>query len=147
MCCKRSIPRRAVEKAFSLVEIMIVIVIIGMLAGVVSLNVRSYLDKAKQNTARQEISTICSALESFYADAGRYPTNEEGLDLLTKTSEKFPRPLLTGQPVDPWGHSYQFNQPGRDGPYEVICFGADGKEGGSGIDEDIVSGQLKQVPK
>jgi general secretion pathway protein G len=126
------------------VEIMIVIVIIGMLAGVVTLNVRGYLNRAKQNTARQEIATICNALETFYSEFGRYPTNEEGLALLGQASEKFPEPLLQGTALDPWGRSYQYNQPGRNGPYEVICFGADGREGGSGIDEDIVSWELKQ---
>jgi len=126
------------------VEIMIVIVIIGMLAGVVTLNVRGYLHRAKKNTARQEIATICNALETFYGEFGRYPTNEEGLALLGQANERFPEPLLQGAVLDPWGRSYQYNQPGRNGPYEVICFGADGREGGSGINADIVSWQLKQ---
>jgi len=135
-------PRRE-NAGFTLLEIMIVIVIIGMLAGVVTLNVRHYLHRAKQNTARQEIATICNALETFYSEFSKYPTNEEGLELLTQPNEKFPEPLLNGKPIDPWGRPYQYNQPGRNGPYEVICFGADGREGGSGIDADIVSWELK----
>lgn len=142
MCFESS---RRGKKAFSLVEVMIVIVIIGLLAGVVTINVRGYLHKAKVNTARQEIATICKAIETFYGELGRYPTNEEGLEVLTKAGEKFPEPLLSGKPVDPWGRPYEYAQPGREGPYEVICFGADGREGGSGIDADVLSSQLKQV--
>lgn len=129
---------------FSLMEIMIVIVIIGLLAGVVTLNVRSYLVKAKQNVVRQEVSTIVHALETFYGANGRYPTNDEGIAILTKASEKFPEPLLNSAPVDPWGHSYQYNCPGRNGPFEVICYGAEGKEGGTGADADISSDNLKE---
>jgi general secretion pathway protein G len=145
MSCRT--PQRAggCRRGFSLVEIMIVIVIIGLLAGAVTLNVRNYLHKAKQNTARQEIATLCNALETFYSEFGRYPTNEEGLDLLTKPNDRFPEPLIHGLPVDPWGRPYQYNQPGRNGPYEVICFGADGREGGGGADADLVSWQLKQA--
>lgn len=145
MCCRR--PRRAAPaaSAFTLVELMVVLVIIGLLAGMVTLNVRTYLIKAKQNTARQEVATICSALETFYAEYGRYPTNEEGLDMLTKPNDRFPDALLQGKPTDPWHRPYQYNQPGKNGPYEVTCFGADGREGGKGGDEDIVSWQLKQA--
>jgi len=128
---------------FSLVEIMVVLVIIGLLAGVVTLNVRHFMIKGKQNTARMEISNICQAVESFYATFGRYPSNEEGLAVLTQTNDKLPEKLLNQMPSDPWGKSYQYNQPGRSEPYEVICFGADGREGGEGADRDIVSWDLK----
>ena len=131
-------------KAFSLVEIMIVIVIMGLLAGVVSVNVRSYINKAKQNTARQEIATIVHALETFYAANGRYPTNDEGIAILTQPSAKWPEPPLKTVPLDPWGRPYQYNSPGSAGPYEVICYGADGREGGTGIDADISSDKLKE---
>lgn len=136
--------RRPAARAFSLVEIMVVIVIIGLLAGMVSLNVRGYLNKAKQNTARQEISTICQALETFYAAYGRYPTNEEGLASLLKASEKLPEPLIKNEPVDPWSRPYQYNSPGAANPFEVICYGGDGREGGSGADSDLTSDNLKE---
>ncbi|MFA6135168.1 MAG: type II secretion system major pseudopilin GspG [Phycisphaerae bacterium] len=132
------------QAAFSLVEIMVVIVIIGLLASVVTLNVRGYLNKAKANTARQEIATVVQALETFYATYGRYPTNEEGIEVLTKPGEKLPEQLLKSVPVDPWGHPYQYNCPGRTGPFEVICYGSDGREGGTGIDTDISSDKLKE---
>jgi len=139
MSCKEKMRR-----GFSLVEIMIVIVIIGLLASVVTVNARGYLLKAKQNTARQEIATIMHALDTFYATYGRYPTNDEGLAILARPSEKLPEPLLSAEPRDPWGHPYQYNSPGTNAPYEVICFGADGRAGGEGADADLSSTNLKE---
>ena len=134
---------RFVLPGFTLLEIMIVIVIIGLLAGVVTINVRSYLTKAKQNTAKQEIATLVFALDSFYATYDRYPSNEEGLAILTRPTSKLPEPLLSGEPIDPWNRPYQYNYPGSNGPFEVICYGADGREGGEGVDADISSNNLK----
>jgi len=132
--------------AFSLVEIMVVLVIIGLLAGVVTIGTRNYMVKAKANTARTEIATICSAIETYYAIYDRYPTNEEGLAVLTQKTDKLPDPLLQQKPVDPWGRPYQYNQPGRNGPYEVLSLGADGREGGAAgsAEEDIGSWSLKE---
>ncbi len=132
-------------RAFSLVEVMIVIVIIGLLAGAVAINVRSYLIRAKQTTARDEIATAVDALETFYAVYSRYPTSEEGLDILTVPSEKFPEPPLKGtKMLDPWGNPYQYNCPGSKGAYEIICYGEDTKPGGDGADADISSDDLKE---
>jgi general secretion pathway protein G len=124
---------------------MFVFVLIGILATLVTVNVRYYLLKGKQIAARAEISTICGSLEVFHSVNGRYPDNSEGLTVLTQRSEKQPEPLLPQIPMDPWGHPYQYNQPGRNGPYEVICFGADGRPGGTGADKDIVSWDLKDT--
>lgn len=135
---------RLKAQAFSLVEIMVVLVIIGLLAGVVTINVRHHLIKAKQNTARMEIATICDALETFYVTYDRYPTNDEGLEILTRASNKLPEPLLNQTPIDPWGRPYEYNQPGRNDPYEVLSFGADGREGGDSSDNDIFSSDLKE---
>jgi general secretion pathway protein G len=142
-------PRAAVlqksrRRAFSLVEISVVILIMGLMASIVTINVRGYLIKAKQNAARLEITNIIPALDTFYAAYNRYPTNEEGLAVLTQPSEKLPEKLLTALPVDPWGRPYQYNSPGRNGPYEIICWGADGREGGDGADTDISSDKLKE---
>ncbi len=134
----------AERRGFSLMEIMIVIVIIGLLAGVVTVNVRSYLIKAKQSTVRQEIATIVNAMETFYSTYDRYPTNEEGVVILTQSTQKLPEPLLSGEPLDPWSRPYQYNTPGADNPYEVICYGADGREGGEGVNMDISSSNLKE---
>jgi general secretion pathway protein G len=131
-------------RAFSLIEVMVVLVIIGLLASVVTVNVRGHLMKAKQNTARMEIATLCDALESYYTSNDRYPTNDEGLSVLTRTSTSQPEPLIKQMPVDPWGRAYQYNQPGRGAPYEIISLGADGREGGNGADADVISTDLKE---
>jgi len=130
--------------AFSLVEIMVVLVIIGLLAGVVTINVRGYLVKGKQNTARLEIARIVDALETFYSLHDRYPTNEESLRVLYEGTERMAEGLLDGEAIDPWTRPYQYNAPGRNGPYEVVSFGADGQEGGEGNDADVESWNLKE---
>lgn len=143
--CSRQRHRNAPRRAFSLVELLVVLVIIGLLAGAVTMGVRNFLVKGKQNTARMEIASICAAIDSFYTIYGRYPSNEEGIDLLSRKTDKLPDPLLKQPPIDPWGRRYQYNQPGRSGPYEVICYGADGREGGEGEDADLVSWNLKEA--
>ena len=88
---------------------------------------------------------ICGALDSYYSVYGHYPSNEEGLAILARKTEKLPEPLLKQMPIDPWHHPYQYNQPGRNAAYEVICYGADGREGGENEDVDIVSWDLKET--
>lgn len=131
---------RSRRRAFTLVELMVVIVLIGLLAGAVSLGVRGYLITGKQNIAKMEIAKIGQALETFYTAYDRFPANDEGLDALVQPSEKFPEGVLNKTPRDPWGRAYQYNQPGRDGPYDILCYGADGREGGEGADMDITNG-------
>ena len=125
---------------------MIVIVIIGMLAGVVSLNVRGYLNKARKSTARNEIATVMHAMEMFQAANGRYPTTDEGITILTKPSVKCPEKLIDKLPIDPWGNAYvyKYNGATADPPYEIVCYGSDGKEGGEGPESDISSTDLKE---
>ena len=138
---------RRSRQAFSLVEIMIVIVIIGLLAGVVGVNIRRNLIQAKQNVAKQDIANIVKALDMFWAEAGHYPTNEEGLNVLVEPTEKNAEPLLSGGPsalLDPWNNPYQYNSPAAEAPYEVISLGGDGREGGTGGDGDISSVDLKK---
>jgi general secretion pathway protein G len=118
---------------------MIVVVIIGLLAGAVTLSTRHYLDKAKQTRARSDLSTYRSALESYYAEFGTYPTSDQSLAVL---APKFIDRLRS----DPWGRPYQYNNPGKREPYEILCFGADGREGGEGVDADISSEEV-DVPK
>lgn len=136
---------RASRAAFSLVEVMLVIVIIALLAGAVSINVRGYLIKAKQNRARQDIGVIKNALTTFWTTYNRYPTSEEGLAILAKPSEKLPEPPLSAVPVDPWGNPYQYICPGANGqPFQVVCLGADNQPGGTGADSDISSDDLEK---
>jgi len=126
--------------AFSLIELTVVLALLALLAGIVTVSVRHHLIKGKQNAAKSEIAVIRTALETFYASMGRYPGNEEGLVVLTTKSDELPEKLLSHLPVDPWGRPYQYNQPGRDAePYEILCLGADGREGGEGADADIAS--------
>lgn len=127
---------------FTLVELMVVIVIIGLLAGAVTMSVRSYLVAGKQSIAKMEISNICQALETYYAANDRYPPNDQGLAALVERSDQFVDGLLNKMPRDPWGNPFQYNQPGRTGPYEVICYGADGREGGDGANRDFSSVDL-----
>jgi general secretion pathway protein G len=134
---------RCRRTGFSLIEFLAVLALMAIVAGIVTVSVRPLMVKGKQDAARAEVSNICNAVEAYFGICGRYPTNEEGLAVLRRKSEKITEPLLTQDPIDPWGRPYQYNAPGRDGPYEVICFGADGREGGTGGDKDIVSWDLK----
>ena len=122
---------------------LVVLVLIGLLAGLVAVNVQSYLLKGKQEAAKTEISTYVNALESYHTMHGRYPTNDEGLQALTESTEQMPEPLMKRVSTDPWGNPYQYNAPGREGrAFEIISFGADGQEGGEGENRDIKSWQL-----
>ena len=141
MSCSR-LRRSRRRCGFSLVELMVVMVIIGMLASLVALRTRSYLIAGKQNAVKAQIGTIVKALESFYADQGRYPTSDEGLEILTEGTPTIPDGFLPKVPKDPWKNPYEFISPGRDSPYEVICLGEDGEEGGEGAARDISSENL-----
>jgi general secretion pathway protein G len=132
------------RRGFSLIEFTMVLALIGLLAGVVTVSARAIMLRGKQNAARGEIATICSALETFYTAYGRYPSNDEGLAILNRKTEKFAEPLLSQSQLDPWGRAYVYVQPGREHAYDVICLGADGREGGEGADADIVSWDLKE---
>jgi general secretion pathway protein G len=111
---------------------MVVIVIIGLLATVVIINVVPALDTASETRARADIETIDQAVQRYYLDNRRYPTTEEGLAAL--------QPYLRRISQDPWTRPYIYAAPGRNGrPYAITSLGADGREGGSGKDADITS--------
>ncbi|WP_129790865.1 type II secretion system major pseudopilin GspG [Sphingosinicella sp. CPCC 101087] len=122
------------ESGFSLVELMVVIVIIGLLATVVMINVMPAADRAAVTKARADIATLEQAIELYRLDNLRYPTSDEGLEALI--AGRYVRRL----PEDPWGNAYRYSAPGPEGrPFQVASLGADGREGGSGQDEDITS--------
>ena len=122
------------EEGFSLVELMVVIVILGLLATIVIINVMPAADRAAVTKARADIATLEQAIELYRLDHLRYPTSDEGLQSLI--AGRYVRRL----PEDPWGNAYSYSAPGPDGaPFQVASWGADGREGGSGQDEDITS--------
>lgn len=128
---------RRLRVGFTLAELLVVMVIIAMLAGIAVAAGRGYLVSARKRTAQAEISNISKAIDSFYADQGRYPTNQEGLAVLIKPTENFPTGFLNKLPKDPWRRPYVYRTPGRNGDYDVISYGLDGKEGGEKEDADI----------
>jgi general secretion pathway protein G len=127
---------------FTLIEIMVVVVILGILAALIAPNVISNIDKAQVTKVKQDIRAIESALKLYRLDRFRYPTTEEGLDALVNppsdTTVAFPTGgYLDRIPKDPWERPYQYLQPGNNGEYDVFSLGRDGTQGGEGVDADI----------
>ena len=136
--------RRRHEGGFTLVEILVVITIIGLIMGLVGPRVLNYLSESKAKAAKIQIDSFGSALDLFYLDAGRYPTSSEGLAALTVRpagAAAWNGPYLKGAavPNDPWGHGYVYRAPGEHGAYDIVSYGADGQEGGTGSAADVVS--------
>jgi len=132
---RRSVARAAAA-GFSLIEVMIAVVIIGLMAGMVVYATAHYLDRAKKQRARADIATYAGGVDAFYLDKGRYPDNQEGLKALVP---QFVKSLQN----DPWGRAYQYVHPGKRGPFDIISYGADGREGGSGADTDITNADVE----
>ncbi|MCE2744563.1 MAG: type II secretion system major pseudopilin GspG [Burkholderiales bacterium] len=137
------------NKGFTLIEIMVVVVILGILATLVVPKIMGRPDEARVVAAKQDIASVMQALNLYRLDNSRYPTTEQGLQALVSppTTEPVPRNYKQGGylsrlPVDPWGNSYQFLSPGINGEVDVMSFGADGKAGGEGMNADIGSWSL-----
>ncbi len=134
--------QRTVARGFTLIEIMVVMVIIAILAALIVPRVMSRPDEARRIAARQDVASIVQALDLYKLDNGRYPTTEQGLAALVTQPTTDPLPsnwkaCLDRVPNDPWGHPYQYAQPGQHGEIDVWSLGADGKPGGEGNDADI----------
>ncbi|HXW23946.1 MAG TPA: type II secretion system major pseudopilin GspG [Xanthobacteraceae bacterium] len=132
------------DRGFTLVEILVVITIIGLIMALVGPRVINYLGEAKVKAARIQIESFGSALDLYYLDAGRYPSTAEGLNALAQRpggAASWNGPYLKGAivPNDPWGHPYVYRSPGEHGAYDIVSFGSDGQEGGTGTAADIVS--------
>ncbi len=134
---------------FTLIEIMVVIVILGVLAALIVPRVLERPDEARVIAAKADIATIMQALKLYRLDNQRYPTADQGLPALIAKPESTPVPpnwknggYLDRLPKDPWGRPYVYVNPGVRNDIEVFSFGADGQQGGSGIDADIGSWDL-----
>lgn len=137
---------RRAERGFTLIEIMVVVIILGVLGALVLPNVMSRPDHAKLTAARTDIQSISTALEIYRLDNGRYPTTAQGLDALVKRSTVAPLPrqwsaqgYLKSTPTDPWGSHYQYASPGTRSTqgYDLYSLGGDGQPGGEEMDADI----------
>ncbi|KKO17579.1 MULTISPECIES: type II secretion system major pseudopilin GspG [Pseudomonas] len=137
---------RRAERGFTLIEIMVVVIILGVLGALVLPNVMSRPDHAKLTAARTDIQSISTALEIYRLDNGRYPTTEQGLDALVKRPTVAPLPrqwsaqgYLKSTPTDPWGSHYQYASPGTRSTqgYDLYSLGGDGQPGGEEMDADI----------
>lgn len=140
-------PRRSAEHGFTLVELMVVIVIIGLLATIVAFNVIPAGDTGKVTKAKADIAQLEGGLEMYRLQIGSFPTTTQGLQALRAVpagvnAAQYQRGgYIKKLPDDPWGRPYLYASPGRHGEADVWSLGADGKEGGEGVDADIGSWQ------
>lgn len=132
--------RQAPQRGFSLIEIMVVVVIMGVLAALIVPNVIGRPDQARVVAARQDVATLMQALKLYRLDHGRYPASPPGLQALLGSAENTATPrYLDHLPNDPWGKPYHYLNPGVRGEVDVFSLGADGRTGGEGHDADIGS--------
>ena len=128
----------------TLIEILVVLVLLGIVMGIVGGKYLQRGEQAKQRAAKIEIGQIAQTLDLFKLEVGRYPTGQEGLQALVTappgvSNWNGPYWKDGSVPKDPWGNEYKYAIPGQHGAYDIISYGADGKEGGEGADKDITS--------
>lgn len=138
-----TVSRRRRERGFTLIEIMVVVIIIGLLAAIVAPQVIGRVDDAQIEKARADIRNIESAMNLYRLDNFQYPTSEQGIEaLVTKPNDPNvrnwnPGGYLARMPRDPWGNPYQYLNPGNNAAIDIYTLGADGRPGGEGINADL----------
>jgi general secretion pathway protein G len=140
---KSEIRNSSASAGFTLIELIVVVVIIGLLAGLVLPQFIRQEEKAKVKAAKAQIELFGTALDTFRLDVGRYPSSDEGLQALRQkpgSLDRWDGPYLKKDlPEDPWGKPYVYKSPGDHGPYDILSYGADGAPGGEGDNRDITS--------
>ena len=137
------------QQGFSLIEVLVVVVIMGMLIGLIGPNVLGQVDRARVTTAKSDIASLSQALDMYKLDNHFYPTTDQGLEALVRRPQSSPEPrnwnpegYIKGSklPLDPWDGEYVYMSPGEDNrPYELLSLGADARPGGEGYSADISS--------
>ncbi len=135
---------RVGQAGFTLIEMLVVLVIIGLVMGLVGPRVLNYLSDARTKAARLQIEALSNSLDLFYLDVGRYPTSQEGLGALVRRpagADTWNGPYVKGGtvPSDPWRNVYVYVAPGAHGAYDLMSYGSDGREGGEGPAADITN--------
>lgn len=139
--------KRHLQKGFTLIELMVVVVILAILAAVAVPQFMDRPDEARMVKAKQDISSLSSALQLYKLDNYRYPTTDQGLEALVTnpSSDDAPnwKPYMQNLPKDPWGKSYLYLSPGEQGDFDLYTLGADGEEGGEGVNATIGNWNIK----
>ena len=144
--------KKNMQAGFTLIELMVVIIILGVLAGLIIPRVMGRPDEARQAKAKIQIESIESALKLYKLDNGGYPTTEQGLHALVEapTAGNLPKNWRQGGylekdkvPKDPWGNEFVYVSPGSHGDFDLSCLGKDGEAGGEGVDKDINNWELE----
>ena len=143
MATMRQIKNRK-QMGFTLLELLVVLGIIAMLAGIVGPQVMKHMGESKTKAAKVQLEDLASTLDMYKLDAGTYPSPEQGLNALIEAPDNarhWSGPYLSKSkiPLDPWQNEYHYVFPGEHGKFDIFSYGADGKEGGTGEDQDIVS--------
>jgi len=140
------------KSGFTLVELLVVVVILSIIVSVVGVSVLRRPDEARQGAAKTQIANFKGAINLYYIHTGKFPTTDQGLKALVEKPDdveerKWKGPYLDSNkvPSDPWDNEYVYQQPGSEGAdYDIICYGKDGVQGGTGYDADITNHNLDE---